>query len=39
MEKGINLYLSKNIDDIQLLDMIAKAGFDSIILPFSFIEK
>lgn len=39
MEKGINLYLSKNIDDIQLLDMIAKAGFDSIILPFSFIEN
>ena len=39
MEKGINLYLSNNIDDIQLLDMVAKAGFDSIILPFSFVEK
>lgn len=39
MDKGINLYLSKKFDQETLLDMFSKSGFDSVILPFDFVER
>ncbi len=39
MDKGINLYISKVIKPLTLLDMFSQAGFDSVIIPFDFIDQ
>ena len=39
IDKGINLYISKTIEPITLLDMFSKAGFDSVIIPFDFVNE
>ena len=39
IDKGINLYISKKFDELTLLDMFSQAGFDSVIIPFDFVDS